>query len=155
MFKRKKSAAGLIAGSILAIQKGFAVWMGRKMAGFGRGGKIGLLVIVCVVFGGLSAVSLIRVFTGPGDSKSWQPAQVRVPGHFDKTGDASANEISIVSPSAYMKMRSFRRYMDSLRQTGTGRSTYDSIMKARPGLMDSVLLLEELYNQQQNSEYGK
>ena len=162
MFKRKEKrepvsekAAGIIARTILAIQRGFAEWMGRRTASLGRGGKIGLLVIVCVVFGGLSVASLVKVFTGPGESESWKPSAVRVPGYYDKTRDASANEVAIVSPSAYMKMRAFRRYMDSLKGTATGKLEYEKIMKARPGLMDSVRFLEELYHSQQNGEYGK
>jgi hypothetical protein len=162
MFKRKKKgeavsekAAGMIAGTILAMQRGFAEWMGRSTASFGHGGKIGLLVIVCVVFGGLSVASLVKVFTGSGESESWKPSDVRVPGYYNKTGDASSNDVAIVSPSAYMKMRAFRRYMDSLKRTAAGKLEYERIMKARPGLMDSVLFLEELYHSQQNGEYGK
>jgi hypothetical protein len=161
MFKRKKKpetvsdqAAGVIAGFLVWIQQRFAEWMGRKTSDFGRGGKITLLVMVVIVFGGLSVGLLVNVFTNPPEGSDLKPAQVRVP-KYDKKGDASVNEIAIVSLSAYIKMRAFRRYMDSLQKTAAGKSTYDSIIKARPGLMDSVLFLEELYRSQQNGKNGK
>jgi hypothetical protein len=156
MFRRKKEmVAGVIARSVLSMQTGFAQWMGKKTAGLGRRGKIGLLVMVFVVFGGLSVASLVSVFTRSGDSSGLRPAPVRVPGYYGKTGDASAKNIAIVSPSLYVKMRAFRLYMDSLKRTATGKLEYEKIMKARPGLMDSVLFLEELYHSQQNGEHGK
>jgi hypothetical protein len=39
----------------------------------------------------------------------------------------------------------FRHYLDSLQQTGNGRLTRDSILKQRPGLMDSLDMLERMY----------
>ncbi|WP_144371973.1 hypothetical protein [Pedobacter xixiisoli] len=42
------------------------------------------------------------------------------------------------------RIRTFRKYMDSLYSSETGRPTYDSIMEARPGLLDSVKALEKL-----------
>lgn len=40
----------------------------------------------------------------------------------------------------------FRHYLDSLSQTADGRSMYDSINAARPGLTDSIAAVEHIYN---------
>jgi hypothetical protein len=39
----------------------------------------------------------------------------------------------------------FRRYMDDLRSTPAGSRVRDSILRARPGLMDSINAIESLY----------
>ena len=38
--------------------------------------------------------------------------------------------------------------MDSLTRSENGTIIYDSIVKARPGLMDSVLFIENIYQSQ-------
>jgi hypothetical protein len=35
--------------------------------------------------------------------------------------------------------------MDSLKSDITGKSVYDSLLRARPGLMDSIRLMENYY----------
>jgi hypothetical protein len=41
----------------------------------------------------------------------------------------------------------FRKYLDSLSSTAKGRQTKDSLLKMRPGLMDSLETVERLYQQ--------
>ena len=38
----------------------------------------------------------------------------------------------------WLAIRAFEHYMDSLRQGGAGARLYDSILHARPGIMDSA-----------------
>ena len=68
-----------------------------------------------------------------------------VPKHFDKTGDEVIPE-AYVDEETFYKMQGFKKYMDSLKQNKSKQ--YDSIMQARPGLMDSVQVLEEIYYSQ-------
>ncbi len=42
------------------------------------------------------------------------------------------------------RIRQFRKYMDSLSQSKSGSVLRDSILKARPGLMDSIRRLENI-----------
>lgn len=74
------------------------------------------------------------------------PGQVAVPKHFDKTGEPLDDEVLVVSPVLYKRLQEFRSYMDSLRVYS--KQVYDSIMHARPGLMDSVFFLEQIYSEQ-------
>lgn len=43
------------------------------------------------------------------------------------------------------KVVQLRHYIDSLRQDSNGRSQYDSIQKFRPGLLDTLQILEHYY----------
>ena len=52
----------------------------------------------------------------------------------------------IITEDEYKEIQQFRKYMDSLRQCS--KQNYDSILSDRPGLMDSVILLEQMYNHQ-------
>jgi hypothetical protein len=47
----------------------------------------------------------------------------------------------------WVAMRAFESYMDSLRvdSAGPGRARYDSILRCRPGILDSVRKAEELF----------
>ena len=56
------------------------------------------------------------------------------------------NSSIIITDEEYKEMQQFRKYMDSLQQCS--KQNYDSILSGRPGLMDSVTLLEQIYNQQ-------
>jgi hypothetical protein len=142
----KLNVAEKIANGILKAQRGFAAFLGKRTAGLSNRGKIVFLTGVCIVFGGLSLVSVIRVFTPVGGTALAKPDQVAVPKHFDKTGEASGNEVVIVSPGLYKRLQDFKMYMDSLREKS--KVKYDSIVRARPGLMDSVLFLEQIYSEQ-------
>ena len=50
-----------------------------------------------------------------------------------------------VAERDYQSIASFKHYMDSLNKSLNGKYQYDSILQARPGLMDSVQVLEQLY----------
>lgn len=42
------------------------------------------------------------------------------------------------------RIQAFRGYLQRLQQTTQGKKVYDSLVKARPGLMDSLHILEQL-----------
>lgn len=49
----------------------------------------------------------------------------------------------------------FRRYMDSLARSPTGKKGYDNILKHRPGLLDSLTTIENYYQSNfKNNEHG-
>ena len=51
-----------------------------------------------------------------------------------------------VDEETFLKIQAFKSYMDSLKQAKSIQ--YDSILTARPYLMDTVLLLEQIYYSQ-------
>ena len=141
-----KAAKG-IAGFILKVQMGFARFMEKRTARFGRSRKIVLMGVIVLVFGGLSVRSVVTVFTSPPSANHFMPEQIRVP-EYEAAEEIPEHNESI--PEDVMeKIKLFRIYMDSLNGSSSGQLVYDSILLARPGLMDSIKLLEEKFNQQQ------
>jgi len=53
------------------------------------------------------------------------------------------------------RIRTFRSYMADLETSESGRRTRDSILKARPGLMDSIRIAESLFNNQKENNHEK
>ena len=51
-----------------------------------------------------------------------------------------------------MHIEEFKNHMDSLKQSETGKSLYDSITSARPHLIDSILFLEKIYRTQSSKK---
>lgn len=54
----------------------------------------------------------------------------------------------LVDEDTWQKIQVFKQYMDSLRLSESKK--YDSIILSRPGLMDSIAMVEELYYSQKS-----
>lgn len=93
-----------------------------------------LLVVFCFISGGFSLYLVISaVLSKPNPSIKID--KMNVPKHFDNTGDAITG--SGIDEELYREIQEYRRYMDSLKQP------------IRPGLLDSIRILEEIYHSQQ------
>jgi hypothetical protein len=73
--------------------------------------------------------------------------RISVPKYYNNK-DESVHPDVIVTKREHEEMQEFQRYMDSLHKSNTGKAIYDSIMMNRPGLLDSVNMLEEIYQSQ-------
>lgn len=92
------------------------------------------LIAFCLISGGFSGYLMINaVFfkTKP----SIQIEQTKVPLHFDRTGDEIMN--GRIDEDLFRTIQEYKKYMDSLR------------LPIRPGLLDSIRILEEIYYSQQ------
>lgn len=68
-----------------------------------------------------------------------QPSMVQAPLHsLNAPPVAHAHE-------GWLAMRAFEHYMDSLRGDSSGRRRYDSILLARPGILDSARKAETFF----------
>lgn len=159
IFKRKKKekqtglstsdkVAGKIAGAGLKIQSKFSETMNKLFAKLSPGSVKMFFVVFCLSAGGYSLYlignSLFHNYT-TGPSIHIEP--VTAPKHIDQSGDELLRPEQYVDEETYRNIIAFKIYMDSLRVNKA--VIYDSIMQARPGLMDSVLMLESIYNSQQ------
>jgi hypothetical protein len=131
-----------LAQLILKVQNSWAVWMQRQSEKLPGKMKVYVLLLFCVVSAGVSTLLTYRGVRG-------KPAQFRV----------AAIRIPVIpkqrSPpgldrNEVKNILRFGKYMDSLSKDAHGKRTYDSIMAARPGLMDSVLFIEKTYNRELN-----
>lgn len=160
LFSKKKKQAGEqkeskvqdtmakgIAGFLLSVQNKFASFMSGRINNLSNRSKQVCLAIFCLTFGGFSIYAFFGVFRDPGNSgKTIKPDQVAVPKYYDQA-DTKFKEPS-VSERDIARINRFKRYMDSLSRSEKGRPEYDSILKARPGLMDSIKVIEEIYYSQ-------
>ncbi|MFC0773325.1 hypothetical protein [Terrimonas alba] len=141
---------GRIAGFAIMTQTKFTVFMNKIVRGIPTCRLKVLLLLFCL-FGGGSSIYLIANAVFHKDNK---PAihiePVQVPTYYDQTGAESSNVLPYMDKQDYEQATAFRRYMDSLHNDKNGKYIYDSIMFSRPGLMDSVKLLEEIYQSQFN-----
>jgi hypothetical protein len=107
-----------------------------------------ILILFCICAGGYSIYLVANSILSPEKRQTgFEIQQMDVPRHFDKTGDENLIPEAYVDEETYQHVKQFMNYMDSLKQKR--RSEYDSILQARPGLMDSVQMLEQIYLSQQ------
>lgn len=136
--------AGKIAAAGIKLQQLFAERMNRifMKTDFKRL-KI-ILILFCICAGGYSIYLVANSILSPEKrQKGFEIQQMDVPRHFDKTGDENLIPEAYVDEETYQHVKQFMNYMDSLKQKR--RNEYDSILQARPGLMDSVQMLEQIY----------
>lgn len=53
-----------------------------------------------------------------------------------------------ITDEEYIRIQSFKQHMETISNTPSGRRMFDSILIARPGLLDSIIIIEELYQTQ-------
>ncbi|HMU47877.1 MAG TPA: hypothetical protein PKC72_16010 [Chitinophagaceae bacterium] len=146
----KEKAAKGIANILLKTQSKFADVMYNQTKNIPSKKMKILLIVFCLLGGGFSLYLTLEAVLKP-DRK--QPAfkiePVSVPKHYDQSGDEELRSDQYIDNETYQQIQAFEQYMDSLQRTLTGAQTRDSILQARPGLMDSVRMLKEIYNYQQ------
>lgn len=153
--KLQDKVAGKIAGLGIRLQTKFANGMNALFAGISlKNAKI-ILLLFCFCAGSFSIYLVANaIFSSDKKQPSFKVDQVNVPKHFDKTGSEIIPDENYVDEETYHQIQGFKQYMDSLKINKS--KLYDSIMIARPGLMDSILMLEHIYNsQKQNEVYEK
>jgi hypothetical protein len=108
------------------------------------------LFIFCLLFGSISICVFIKAFTAKQTLLTIHV--IAVPAYADKLHSDLLPEQVIITEKEFLHIEAFRRYMDSLRISKTGKFLYDSMMQARPHLMDSILLLENMYQIQSSKK---
>lgn len=139
----KDKVANRIADFLLSAQSRLAVFMGSKTKSLTTKAKTVWLTVFCVAFGGFSIYAFVGAFE---DRKAIKPSQVSVPKHYDITEPKTRQQP--VSEKDIKRIHRFKKHMDSLHLSPGGKIVYDSILKTRPGLMDSIQAMEEIYYSQ-------
>lgn len=138
-------AAEKIAGTGIKIKAGWANRMNRLTRNLSNKKLKVLLVIFCITAGGYS----VYLFgDGLFSSEPNSPINVQplsVPKHADQTGDETLRANQYIDDYTYRELKGFKNYMDSLK--ALKHPIYDSVVSERPGLLDSVQVLIDLYEQ--------
>lgn len=140
--------AGKIAGAGIALQNKFAKTMNKLFEKMNYKRLKIWLIIFCITCGGYSIYLLANAILSPTSTQhSIKIDPVNVPKHFDNGGDEMLAPENAVDEETFKNILAFKHYMDSLKQAKSNE--YDSILTARPFLMDTVLMLEQIYYSQQ------
>lgn len=107
--------------------------------------KKALLFLFVIVFGGVS-LGIIWRSVGTERGRSVVSVQSIVPCPLQGGSDHSKSRSrSGVSRSEYLVVQGFHHYLDSLAATPSGTIVRDSILRERPGLLDSIEIIERTY----------
>jgi hypothetical protein len=157
LYKRKKrieevpgngtlsdKVAGKIAYAGIKMQNQFAKKMNNLFMKIDFTRLKLILVLFCLCAGGYSIYLVANsIISADKKQNSFEVQQMDIPKHFNKTGDELITPDAFVDEQTYQQIEQFKQYMDSLKNHQVDQ--YDSILQARPGLMDSVQMLEQIY----------
>jgi hypothetical protein len=129
--------AAFIAGTIIKFQRAWAIWMQRRADKLSSKGKTLMLFFFCGVSVLVSAALIYRNIRG-----TVFHLQVSSISRPSLPTSATINKPDTNSITRIIR---FRKYMDSLSGNKNGKRKFDSIQEARPGLLDSAILLEKIY----------
>ncbi|MFT4152237.1 hypothetical protein [Parafilimonas sp.] len=143
--KRKENGAQHKSNTIA---KGWAGWVTKRTEKFSRGTWIILLILFVLLTSAYCGYVMIGAFT-KNRSILLTVTPIKKPAHANETGEAGTG----VPEAEYQHIKKFGLFMDSLAHTPSGKMLYDSITSHRPGLMDSVRLVENYYEQLKQKQW--
>jgi hypothetical protein len=126
-----KAATG-IANGILKSQRWFANSLEGVTKKWKQKQQWFFLSGVCILFGGLSIAAIVNSFRQPANSKAIMPKAISIP----KTIQKNTN--------------SYRITEKEFEQVQIYKQQHPDLIKERPGLFDSLALIEQSYYSQKN-----
>lgn len=136
-----------MVNACLRLQTNWALWMSQKTEHLSRKTLRLLLLAFIFIAGGYSIFLVGQSFSG-NQANAISITPIKKPVHVLQAGDAASQPDMVVSKTDYQGIIRFRGYMDSLTRSPAGKATYDSIILSRPGLLDSIRFIEEIYQSQ-------
>ena len=158
IFRRKKQRPSqiqlgfrLVRVRIDKEQHKWADYLSGKTAKTSHTSKLIGLVLFCLLFGGSSILLILHGFNNK--TGRVRIDKISVPAYAIRNDTAiDFIPLPILTSKGYQNIQRFKKTMDSLQLTVAGNFKYDSICKARPGLMDSVDYTEQIFLNQLNSK---
>jgi hypothetical protein len=130
----------------LRLQYKCAHWLERKTAHFSRKSWIVILFCFTVFTCGHCIYVILNSFS-PAKTSSITITSITKPAAVQSKDEIVKRSV-IISKNEFEKIIRFRRYIDSLGRSPTGKKVYDSIVQYRPGLLDSLTIIENYYYSQ-------
>lgn len=125
----------------------WAEWMQQKAEKIPGKGKLFVLLVFVLLTGSYSIYLIGKSFS-ENQTPSFSIVFIKRPAHIQETGEEVKHINAVISKSEYERIHWFKQYMDSLTQSTAGKGLYDSIVAHRPGLMDSIQIIENIYQSQ-------
>lgn len=145
----QEKLASSIVSACIRFQQRWADFMQCHTERLSRNGKLIVLSLFCLTAGSLS-IYLIASSVTSHKASSFTVIHFKKYPYAAKSGDENTKALVIVSKAEYEKIQRFKFYMDSLARSPSGKRLHDSIIIHRPGLMDSILLIEKIYQSQRS-----
>jgi hypothetical protein len=141
-----KVAVGIVT-KCLRVQGKWADYMQRRANRLSPRAKKYSLVLFCALSVSCSLYLIIEGFKGYS-TKDLGVAPIHVPVHTTETGDEATRSPLLITKKEFERIERFRHNVDSLGKSATGTKVRDSMLSLRPGLMDSIRVIEKLYQLQ-------
>ena len=141
-----KVVAGIVTKCI-RMQEKWANYMQRKTNGLSLRTRKYSLVLFCLLSVGCSVYVILESLRH-NTTKNFGVAPIHVPIHSTETGDEATRSPLLITKKEFERIERFRDYVDSLGRSATGTKIRDSMLSLRPGLMESIRVIENLYQLQ-------
>lgn len=119
-------------------------WLESKTAHFTRLNWIVILLCFTLFAASGCIYLIVNSFSG-NKTKNITVIPITKPTNLVPLKEKPLEPSIITSTTEFEKITGFRKYMDNLGRSATGKKTYDSIARGRPGLLDSLTLIENYY----------
>lgn len=154
IFKKRKAKQSIMqpvwqrwAAAIDGKQRKCANYLNHKAEKYSKRSKQTCLALFCLLAGGGSIHFAIRAFKNP--SGKLRIEKMSVPGYATQSDATGAFQpMVLLTEKQYHNIQQFKKHMDSLQTTRSGKVKYDSILAVRHGLMDSIDFIEQAYQWQ-------
>ena len=153
--KNKKGAAANKAPDLIAknfdgfikCQQNWSNWLHHKTEKVSARRKLIILILFCVLTCGYN-LYLLTVTFSEKNLLNFSVTALKKPEYASNSGNENTKAAAIIVEEQNKRIENFKRYMDSLARSPTGNTIHDSILAIRPGLMDSISLIENMYQSQ-------
>lgn len=128
-------------------QSEWAAWMQSRSERISGKAKLFLLFVFIGLTGGYN-LYLITESSLIKKASTFPKSSIKKPSQLQEQGDKIMQKQGFISPEEFQKIHGFKLFMDSLEHSPSEKALYDSIISARPGLMDSIIIIENIYQSQ-------
>lgn len=129
----------------------WAAWMHLQSQRLGRRGLMVAFVVITATVGGLCILLILTGGFHLQSAPSVKPdriVKIRAP-------DNNSSPAALPDTLLLKQIQAFKSYLQNLEASESGRKTRDSLLRARPGLMDSISMAETLLNNQNENHNEK
>lgn len=146
-----KTLAQLWVNRCIGIQNNASSFLQAKSEKLSLASKRLIVIVFCLISFSSCVYLVIKSFFGNHPANLSIEA-IRVPKQLTHNENRRIIPSKGVSKDEIEKIKKFRDYFDSLAKNNSGRRIYDSILKHRPGLIDSLSIIENLYKSQSSNK---
>jgi hypothetical protein len=144
-----EAAASRLRRAVMPLERSGAAWLNGQLERVSRGGKCVFLALFILGAGGYSAYlvarGMARTAGTAGSAYGLLSVTATQPAIIHQEKDRGQAFGPAMDGEPYLEIHRFTLYIDSLKNSIRGKRIYDSLRMSRPGLMDSLRLVENLY----------